>query len=92
MIGNVFGKVILDMSRLVFDIDVMRDRSPWVCGMVVRPEFRGMQVGRRLLEALRPVPEWHCRARVDRVMHAGREQEVRTSSHTNHKPRGRGLV
>jgi len=35
-----------------FDIDVMRDRSPWVCGMVVRPEFRGMQVGRRLLEAL----------------------------------------
>lgn len=35
-----------------FDIDAMRDRSPWVCGMVVRAEFRGMQVGRRLLTTL----------------------------------------
>lgn len=34
-----------------FDIDAMRDRSPWICGMVVRPEYRRMQVGRRLLEA-----------------------------------------
>ncbi|GAC1396780.1 MAG: hypothetical protein NVSMB52_10380 [Chloroflexota bacterium] len=35
-----------------FDIDAMRDRSPWVCGLVVRPEYRGMQIGRQLLEAL----------------------------------------
>jgi GNAT superfamily N-acetyltransferase len=35
-----------------FDIDAMRERSPWICGMVVRPAYRGMQIGRRLLEAL----------------------------------------
>lgn len=35
-----------------FDIDAMRDRSPWICGMVVRPEYRGKNVGRRLLQAL----------------------------------------
>ncbi len=30
----------------------MRDRAPWVCGMVVLPEYRGRDVGRRLLQAL----------------------------------------
>jgi GNAT superfamily N-acetyltransferase len=35
-----------------FDLDHMRDRSPWVCGMVVKPEYRGHGVGRRLLQAL----------------------------------------
>jgi GNAT superfamily N-acetyltransferase len=35
-----------------FEIDAMRDRSPWVCGMVVRPAYRGVGVGRRLLGAL----------------------------------------
>jgi GNAT superfamily N-acetyltransferase len=60
-LDNVFsaGFVAIDHGRAVgtvqlheFDIDTMRDRSPWACGMVVRPEYRGMRVGRRLLEAL----------------------------------------
>lgn len=53
------GFVALDHGAAVgtvqlheFDIDSMRDWSPWVCGMVVRPEDRGRQVGRRVLTAL----------------------------------------
>jgi len=51
--------VALDGDRAVgvvqlheFELDDMRDRSPWVCGMVVLPEYRGAGVGRRLLAAL----------------------------------------
>ncbi|HYW28912.1 MAG TPA: GNAT family N-acetyltransferase [Gaiellales bacterium] len=53
------GFVAVEAGRAVgvvqlheFEIDAIRDRSPWVCGMVVRPEYRGMGVGRRLLAAL----------------------------------------
>jgi GNAT superfamily N-acetyltransferase len=53
------GFVALDGDRAVgtvqlheFEIDAMRDRSPWVCGMVVRPGYRGAGVGSRLLAAL----------------------------------------
>jgi GNAT superfamily N-acetyltransferase len=53
------GFVALDGDRAVgvvqlheFEIDAMRDRSPWVCGMVVRPEYRGAGVGSRLLAEL----------------------------------------
>ncbi len=53
------GWVALDGGRAVgtvqlheFEIDAIRDRSPWVCGMVVSPEYRGAGVGRRLLAAL----------------------------------------
>jgi len=53
------GFVAVDGDRAVatvqlheFEIDAIRDRSPWVCGMVVRPEYRGAGVGRRLLVAL----------------------------------------
>jgi GNAT superfamily N-acetyltransferase len=35
-----------------FEIDAIRDRSPWVCGMVVLPEYRGAGIGSRLLAAL----------------------------------------
>ena len=35
-----------------FDLEEMRDRSPWVCGMVVKPGYRGLGVGRDLLGAL----------------------------------------
>jgi GNAT superfamily N-acetyltransferase len=35
-----------------YDIDAMRDRSPWVCGMVVAPGYRSLGIGRRLLGAL----------------------------------------
>jgi GNAT superfamily N-acetyltransferase len=51
--------VALDGDRAVgvvqlheFEIDAIRDRSPWVCGMVVLPEYRGRGVGSRLLAAL----------------------------------------
>jgi GNAT superfamily N-acetyltransferase len=42
-----------------FEIDAMRDRSPWVCGMVVLPEYRGAGVGRRLLAALEQFAAGH---------------------------------
>jgi GNAT superfamily N-acetyltransferase len=35
------------------------DRPPWVCGMVVRPEYRGAGVGRRLLAALEDFAAGH---------------------------------
>ena len=35
-----------------FEIDAIRDRSRWVCGMVVRPEYRNAKVGHRLVAAL----------------------------------------
>ena len=48
--------VALDGDRAVgvvqlheFELDDMRDRSPWVCGMVVLPEYRGAGVGSRLV-------------------------------------------
>ena len=53
------GFVALDGDRAVgvvqlheFELDDMRDRSPWVTGMVVRPEYRGAGIGSRLLAAL----------------------------------------
>jgi GNAT superfamily N-acetyltransferase len=63
--------VALDGDRAVgvvqlheFEIDAMRDRSPWVCGMVVRPDYRGAGVGRRLLAALERFAAWHGVARL----------------------------
>src|SRR5947209_2567806 len=35
-----------------FDIEERRDRSPWVLGMIVRPDRRGMGIGRLLLAHL----------------------------------------
>src|SRR5205809_5720523 len=35
-----------------FDIAERRDRSPWVLGMVVRPDCRGRGIGRLLLSRL----------------------------------------
>lgn len=37
-----------------FDLDAIRDRSPWVMGMVVHPEWRRAGIGRRLLDHLDP--------------------------------------
>ena len=39
------------------DLPEIRDRTPWVLGMVVRPDRRGSGVGRRLLEALSATAE-----------------------------------
>jgi|SRR5215211_4761651 len=35
-----------------FDIEERRDRSPWVLGMIVHPQWRGRGVGRLLLAQL----------------------------------------
>ena len=35
-----------------FEPPERRDRSPWVMGMIVRPELRGRGIGRLLLDAL----------------------------------------
>ena len=35
-----------------FDIEERRDRSPWVLGMIVRPDRRGAGIGRLLLAHL----------------------------------------
>ncbi|HEX6506064.1 MAG TPA: GNAT family N-acetyltransferase [Chloroflexota bacterium] len=35
-----------------YDLEDMQDRSPWICGMVVKPEYRGLGIARRLLQAL----------------------------------------
>ena len=60
------GFVAIDGERAVgtvqlheFEIDAIRDRSPWVCGMVVRPLYRGAGVGRRLLAALEQFAAGH---------------------------------
>jgi len=65
------GFVALDGDRAVgvvqlheFEIDAMRDRSPWVCGMVVRPDYRGAGVGSRLLAALERFAAGHGVARL----------------------------
>lgn len=46
------GRAVGTVQLHEFEIDAIRDRSPWVCGMVVRPAYRGTGVGRRLLAAL----------------------------------------
>jgi GNAT superfamily N-acetyltransferase len=35
-----------------FEPDEFRDRSPWIMGMIVRPELRGLAIGRLLLDHL----------------------------------------
>jgi GNAT superfamily N-acetyltransferase len=46
--GGVLGAVGLGE----FDIEERRDRSPWLLGMIVRPDRRGTGVGRQLLSQL----------------------------------------
>jgi GNAT superfamily N-acetyltransferase len=46
--GEALGRVGLGE----FDIEERRDRSPWVLGMIVRPDRRGTGIGQRLLAAL----------------------------------------
>ena len=46
--GGAFGAVGLGE----FDLEERRDRSPWVLGMIVRPDHRGMGIGSLLLAYL----------------------------------------
>src|SRR4051794_31325267 len=46
--GNVLGAGGLD----TYDIDERHDTTPWVTGMIVRPDLRGQGVGRSLLRHL----------------------------------------
>ncbi len=45
---EVLGAVGLD----IYDLDERRDTSPWVTGMIVRQERRGVGVGRTLMQHL----------------------------------------
>jgi GNAT superfamily N-acetyltransferase len=46
--GDALGRVGLGE----FDLEERRDRSPWVLGMIVRPDRRGLGIGRLLLTQL----------------------------------------
>jgi GNAT superfamily N-acetyltransferase len=46
------GEAIGAVGLGEFDIEERRDRSPWVLGMIVRPDHRGEGSGRRLLTQL----------------------------------------
>jgi GNAT superfamily N-acetyltransferase len=46
--GGALGAVGLG----AFDLEERRDRSPWVLGMIVQPDCRGMGIGRLLLAHL----------------------------------------
>lgn len=52
---NAGGAAVGAVGLGKFDIEERHDRSPWVLGMVVRPDFRGQRVGRLLLSHLE---EW----------------------------------
>jgi GNAT superfamily N-acetyltransferase len=58
--GGVAGAVGLGQ----FDIEQRRDRSPWLLGMIVRPDRRGMGVGRLLLGH---VEAWAARRAYGRI-------------------------
>lgn len=46
------GSLIGSVSLHEFDIDSHRDRSPWLCGMLVRANARGRGIGRLLVRRL----------------------------------------
>jgi predicted N-acetyltransferase YhbS len=58
--GTVAGAVGLGQ----FDIEERRDRSPWLLGMIVRHDCRGMGVGRLLLTHLEA---WAARRAYGRI-------------------------
>ena len=46
--GKALGAVGLD----VYDIEERQETSPWIAGMIVHPELRGVGVGRALMDHL----------------------------------------
>jgi len=44
--------VLGGVSLHPFDLEERRDRSPWIVGMIVRPELRGQGIGQALIAAL----------------------------------------
>lgn len=55
--GAVLGAVGLD----AYDLDERRDTTPWVTGMIVRPDLRGQGIGRVLM---RHLEEWAAAQRI----------------------------
>jgi chloramphenicol 3-O phosphotransferase len=51
------GEVIGVVGLGEYDLEEIRDRTPWVMGMVVRRDRRGAGVGRRLLDTLSATAE-----------------------------------
>jgi GNAT superfamily N-acetyltransferase len=58
-LGHAAGTVALDH----FDIDERRDRSPWVVGVIVAPQRRGMGIGTHLMGVLESWAHRHGYAR-----------------------------
>jgi GNAT superfamily N-acetyltransferase len=46
------GRAVGAVGILQFDPDDFRDRSPWLVGMIVAPEWRNQGIGSRLVRAL----------------------------------------
>src|SRR5262249_25537553 len=46
------GQAVGAVGLAVFDLEERRDRTPWIIGMVVSPEYRGMGIGSQLLARL----------------------------------------
>ncbi|HKD97795.1 MAG TPA: GNAT family N-acetyltransferase, partial [Micromonosporaceae bacterium] len=49
---NAAGEAVGAVALGEFDIDEVRDRSPWVMGMIVREDLRGRGIGTRLMRRL----------------------------------------
>jgi GNAT superfamily N-acetyltransferase len=43
------GSLLGSVSLHEFDIGSRRDRTPWLCGLIVRPHLRGRGIGRQLV-------------------------------------------
>ncbi|HEY7174824.1 MAG TPA: GNAT family N-acetyltransferase [Micromonosporaceae bacterium] len=52
--SDVAGELLGTVGIAEFDPDDLTDRSPWVIGMVVRPDRRGEGIGRTLVGMLEP--------------------------------------
>jgi GNAT superfamily N-acetyltransferase len=49
---NENGEAVGAVGLGEFDIEERQNRSPWILGMIVRPDFRARGIGRRLLAKL----------------------------------------
>lgn len=46
------GEAVGAVGLLEYDLDERRDRTPWLVGMIVSPEWRGRGIGKALVRSL----------------------------------------